>query len=131
MKNNRKILLGVLISVVVLIMVAGFVGTQMAINEGNKEFTLEVVSERDSFDEAEEYESDLDSLGEFLRTQDYVIYQESDYGIYITGVKEMNDDMNEQYWWCLSVDGVVSSVGADDLMLEDDAVYKLELVQGW
>ena len=42
-------------------------------------------------------------LGEFLRTFDSCEYQESDYGIYITGFDDMEEDLDNQYWWCISV----------------------------
>jgi len=58
-------------------------------------------------------------------------YEESDYGIYITGFDGMEQDLDNQYWWCVSVNGQTATTGADEIPLQDGDVYNFTLTQGW
>lgn len=131
MANKKKI--AVLCGCAVLFIAAGVIVavTRPETEEGAKSFTLEVYSERDGIDRSTEYESDYEYFGQWCREQDFITWQDSDYGIYITAVDGCAEDMNEQYWWCIMENGESSSVGADELPLSDGSVYRLELKQGW
>ena len=98
---------------------------------GKKKFQVEVVSDRDGYSETTEYTSDAEYLGEFLRTMDGCEWQESGYGIYITGFDGMMEDLDNQYWWSVSVNGESSMTGADEIPLTDGDVYNFILKQGW
>lgn len=98
---------------------------------GKKAFQVEVVSDRDGYSETTEYTSDAEYLGEFLRTMEGCEWQESDYGIYITGFDGMMEDMDNQYWWSVSVNGESSMTGADEIPLTNGDVYNFTLMQGW
>lgn len=98
---------------------------------GKKAFQVEVVSDRDGYSETTEYTSDAEYLGEFLRTMEGCEWQERDYGIYITGFDGMMEDMDNQYWWSVSVNGESSMTGADEIPLTDGDVYNFTLMQGW
>ncbi|MCM1577423.1 MAG: DUF4430 domain-containing protein [Ruminococcus sp.] len=98
---------------------------------GLKDFTVEVYSERDGYSTSDNYSSDLEYFGQWCREQDFIGYSESDYGIYIYSVGGFEEDMDEQYWWCITENGEIAQVGADSLPLNNNSVYRLELKQGW
>ena len=118
-------------AVVAIIAIVAVVLNQKSTTEGMKSFKVQIVSERDGYDQTTEYESDAEYLGEFLRTLDGCDYQESDYGIYITGFDGMNEDLDNQYWWCVSVNGEAAVTGADEIPLQDGDTYNFTLTQGW
>ena len=130
-KVTKHVLLGALL--LVLLTVFGVVGFMMAQKptEGEKSFEIEIISERDSFKEVIQCDSDDGFLGEYLREQDFVDYEDSTYGIYIHGFYGMMDDVDNQYWWCVTVNGEDSTVGVEDIPLEDDTKYTFTLKQGW
>lgn len=99
--------------------------------DGSKDFTLEISSPRDNFSSSEEYSSDCEYFGQWCREQDFIGYNESEYGIYIYSVNGFEENMDEQYWWCITENGESVMVGADSLPLTDGSTYRLELKQGW
>lgn len=110
--------------------IAGVLNTK-ATQAGEKTFTVEVTSERDGYSNVTECTSEEEYLGAFLRTFEGCEYEESDYGIYITGFNGMSEDMDNQYWWCVMVNGESSQTSADEVVLEDGAAYSFVLMQGW
>lgn len=99
--------------------------------EGQKNFTVEIYSERDGENSSGQYSSEDEFFGQWCREQDFIGYNESEYGIYIYAVKGYEENIDEQYWWCIMENGEDASVGADSLPLTDGSVYRLELRQGW
>lgn len=100
-------------------------------NEGTKKFTVSVESERDGYSKSFEVKSDLDSLGDYLRTWDKCAWEDSTYGIYVHGFDGNMEDIDNQYWWCVFVNGESAVTGCDDIMLADGDEYKFTLMQGW
>lgn len=100
-------------------------------SEGGKEFTLTVYSERDGINRTETYTSEYEYFGQWCREQDFITWEDSAYGIYITAVDGCSENMDEQYWWCITVDGESASTGADEIPLTDGGKYGFELKQGW
>lgn len=43
----------------------------------------------------------------------------------------MMEDLDHQYWWCVTVNGEPSPTGADEIPLLDGNVYNFTLKQGW
>lgn len=130
MKNRVKILVALLVAIVVFSGI-GFYFYQRG-NSDVKEVTVEVVSKRDDFNEKENYKTNIKYLGDLLKEENIVTdYEDSEYGMYIHGVKNMADDPSAQYWWSISVDGKSATQGADALVLEDGKTYTLELKQGY
>lgn len=130
MKNRVKILVALLVAIVVFSGI-GFYFYQRG-NSDVKEVTVEVVSKRDDFNEKENYKTNIEYLGDLLKEENIVTdYEDSEYGMYIHGVKNMADDPSAQYWWSISVDGKSATQGADALVLEDGKTYTLELKQGY
>ena len=122
MKNRVKILVALLVAIVVFSGI-GFYFYQRG-NSDVKEVTVEVVSKRDDFNEKENYKTNIEYLGDLLKEENIVTdYEDSEYGMYIHGVKNMADDPSAQYWWSISVDGKSATQGADALVLEDGKTY--------
>lgn len=130
MKNRVKILVALLVAIVVFSGI-GFYFYQRG-NSDVKEVTVEIISKRDDFNEKENYKTNIEYLGDLLKEENIVTdYEDSEYGMYIHGVKNMADDPSAQYWWSISVDGKSAIQGADALVLEDGKTYTLELKQGY
>lgn len=130
MKNRVKILVALLVAIVVFSGI-GFYFYQRG-NSDVKEVTVEIISMRDDFNEKENYKTNIEYLGDLLKEENIVTdYEDSEYGMYIHGVKNMADDPSAQYWWSISVDGKSATQGADALVLEDGKTYTLELKQGY
>lgn len=98
---------------------------------GGKSFTLEIYSERDGYSSSSEYSSEYEYFGQWCREQDFIVYNDSEYGMYIVSVNGMAEDSGEQYWWCIMTNGEDASAGADQLPLTSGTDYRLELRQGW
>lgn len=130
MKNRVKILVALLVAIVVFSGI-GFYFYQRG-NSDIKIVTVEVVSKRDGFNGKENFKTNHEYLGDLLKEENIVTdYEDSEYGMYIHGVKNMADDPSAQYWWSISVDGKSATQGADALVLEDGKTYTLELKQGY
>lgn len=130
MKNRVKILVALLVAIVVFSGI-GFYFYQRG-NSDVKEVTVEIISKRDDFNEKENYKTNIEYLGDLLKEGNIVTdYEDSEYGMYIHGVKNMADDPSAQYWWSISIDGKSATQGADALVLEDGKTYTLELKQGY
>lgn len=130
-KKQKLTLVSVFAAILVIAAIAAGILNDHAAQAGMKEFQMEVVSERDGYSETMEYKSDAEYLGEFLRTLEGCEWQESDYGIYIIGFNGMQEDMDNQYWWCVSVNGQSSVTGADEIPLMDGDIYNFTLKQGF
>ena len=133
-KVSSKVHLGVLVvfgSLVLLLGLSGMILNHANTSEEEKEFVIQILSERDSFSEEISYTSDLEYLGDFLREQDWVEWEDLEYGTYLKSFKGCTEDMGNQYWWCVLVDGESATSGVDQIPLEDNKVYTFELKHGW
>lgn len=130
-KKQKITLVSVFAAVLIIVAVVAGVLNYRATQEGMKEFQVEVVSERDSYSEITDCESDAEFLGEFLRTFEGCEWQDSDYGIYVTGFHGMSEDVDNQYWWMISVNGESAMTGADEIPLQSGDVYTFTLMQGY
>lgn len=132
MSKKAKILVASIFSAIVLIVgVLAIVLNVKNTQAGSKSFTFSVVSDRDSYSKEYSCESELEFLGQYLRTLPECEYQESTYGIYITGYDGMTEDVDNQYWWCVYVGEESATTGADEIPIVDGANYSLVLMQGW
>ena len=43
----------------------------------------------------------------------------------------MMEDMDNQYWWCITVNDEEAASGADEIALEEGSTYTFTLKQGW
>lgn len=132
MSKKKKItLISVFVAVVAVAAIVAVVLNQKSTTAGVKNFKVQIVSERDGYDQTTDCKSDAEFLGEFLRTFEGCEYQESDYGIYVTGFDGMKEVLDNQYWWCISVNGEAAVTGADEIPLQDGDTYSFTLKQGW
>lgn len=132
MSKKEKGLL--LVIFVVVVAVAGLIAwllNDKTTQEGTKSFMIVILSERDDFEESAEYYSGEEYLGQFLRSFKACQWEESGYGIYIKGFYDMQEDIAEQYWWNVTVNGENSTTGADEIPLNEGDVYTFQLKQGW
>lgn len=130
-RKKKSILLIIFAAVIVAAGAAGWFLNQKETQPGTKTFQLEIVSERDDFRQSEECRSEKEYLGQFLREFDECEWDEGQYGIYIRGLCGMEEDLADQYWWSILVNGEKSTTGADQIPLRDGDIYTLELKQGW
>ena len=130
-KKQKITLVSVFAAILVVIGVIAGVLNYRATQAGMKEFQLEVVSERDGYLEITDCKSDAEFLGEFLRTYESCVWEDSTYGIYIKGFDGMMEDIDNQYWWCVTVNGESVMTGADEIPLADNDTYTFTLMQGW
>ena len=130
-KKQKITLVSVFVAILIVIGVIAGVLNHRTVTEGMKSFQVEIISERDYYSETTDCKSDAEYLGEFLRTFEGCEWQDSDYGIYITGFNGMQEDMDNQYWWCVIVNGESSTVGAAEVPLQDGDVYTFTVKQGW
>lgn len=130
-KKQKITLVSVFATILVVIGVIAGVLNYRSTQAGVKEFKLEVVSERDGYLEVTDCKSDTEYLGEFLRTYESCIWEDSTYGIYIKGFDGMMEDIDNQYWWCVTVNGESVMTGADEIPLADGDTYTFTLMQGW
>jgi len=132
MSKKTKIISAVVaILVLVAAGIVAFTLNKVNTNSNNKEFTLVIQSERDDFDKSIECESDLGTLGEYIRTLEFCTWEDSEYGIYITGWYDYDQDLDNMYWWAIYEDGEMSPNGADLIALEEGHEYEFILTQGW
>ena len=99
--------------------------------EGNKSFQVEIISERDNYHKKSKEKSDLLYLGEYLRVMEGCEYEESEFVIFITGFHGMKQDLDQQIWWNLAVNGENALVGVDEISLTEGDVYTFSLMEGW
>lgn len=130
-KKQKGLLLAIFAAVVVVAGIAGWSLNQKVTQEGIKSFMIVIQSERDNFTESAEYHSGEEFLGQFLRSFEACVWEESGYGIYIKGFYDMQEDISEQYWWNVTVNGENSTTGADEIPLSDGDVFTFQLMQGW
>ncbi|MDE5855065.1 MAG: DUF4430 domain-containing protein, partial [Ruminococcus sp.] len=95
------------------------------------QITVQIESKRDKYSFEQSYNTDEEYLGNFLDKQGLIGFNESEYGRYITSVQgyELNDE--EQSWWSISVNGESAMTGVDEIVINDNDVYLLELKIGW
>ena len=130
-KKQKITLMSIFAAILVVIGVIAGVLNYRATQAGMKEFQVEVVSERDGYLEITDCKSDAEFLGEFLRTYESCVWEDSTYGIYIKGFDGMMEDIDNQYWWCVTVNGESVMTGADEIPLADNDTYTFTLMQGW
>ena len=132
MTKKRKILLLVVFALLIsVVAIVSCVLNKKDTVSGEKTFNIQIVSERDSYDETYECSSDAKFLGDFLREYNLCIWEDSTYGIYIKGFDSMYEDINNQFWWCIYVNNTSSTTGADEIPLNSGDTYTFILKEGW
>ena len=90
MSKKQKIIVMILFVTVIAVIggVAGVANHQKTV-KGQKQFEVEVVSERDNYSKTTECKSTEEFLGDFLRTYDPCEWENREFGLYITGFDGM------------------------------------------
>lgn len=130
-KKQKTLCVAIFAAVLVIAGAAAVILNTRQTQDGVKQFQIEVVSERDGYEKTTDCQSDAEFLGEFLRTFEDCEWEEREFGIYITGFDGMLEDIDNQYWWCVMVNGESATTGADGILLEDGVTYNFVLKQGW
>ena len=141
MKENKKTVINkkiLMIIIGILILVALCTGLWFIYSNtrdnpisGEKNITLEVVSERDDYNFSAQYNTSDEYLGEFLDKENIIGFETSEYGRFVKSVQGYEAKDEEQSWWNISINGESAVTGVDEIILEDGSVYKLELMIGW
>lgn len=130
-KKQKVTLIMVFIAVITAAGVIAGVLNYRETQAGSKNFKVEVISERDNYSKVTDCVSEEEYLGAFMRTFEGCEWEESEYGIYITGFDGMQQDLDNQYWWCITVNGEENNLGADQVVLTEGSTYTFSLIQGW
>lgn len=130
-KKQKVILIAAFIAVIAAAGVIAGVLNYSETQAGKKNFKVEVISERDNYSKVTDCVSEEEYLGAFMRTFEGCEWEESEYGIYITGFDGMQQDLDNQYWWCITVNGGENNLGADQVVLTEGSTYTFSLIQGW
>ncbi|MDE5765232.1 MAG: DUF4430 domain-containing protein [Ruminococcus sp.] len=141
MKENKKTVINkkiLMIIIGILILVALCTGLWFIYSNtrdnpisGEKNITLEVVSERDNYNFSAQYNTSDEYLGDFLDKENLIGFETSEYGRFVKSVQGYEAKDEEQSWWNISINGESAVTGVDEIVLEDGSVYKLELMIGW
>lgn len=130
-KKQKIVVTTIFIAVLAVVGVVAAALNYRVTQEGMKRFQVEVESQRDDYLKETQCESDKEYLGEFLRTMEGCEWVDGDYGIYINGFDGKKEDLDNQYWWCVYVNGESATTGADEIPLQDGDTYRFVLMQGW
>ena len=131
MKKNTKILLAVL-AIVVLVggMTAAYFLTRTQAQQGAKAITVQVVH-LDGKTKTVTLRTDAEYLGQALTESRAlgVVSEDGPYGIYIQTVDGETASAAAQTYWCLSQNGEMLMVGADQQPIADGEQYELTLTK--
>lgn len=133
--NIKKIVIGIAGVLILALLCMGmwFINrsAQKEATDGEKSITVQIVSERDSYNYEQNYTTDEQYLGSFLEKENLIGFENSTYGRFIKSAQGLNANDEEQSWWCVMVNGESAVTGVDEIVIEDGAVYLLELKIGW
>lgn len=132
-KRNRKtgLIVAVFLAILAVVGIVAVVLNKVHVTEGQKKFTITVISERDDLEKTVECKTDAETLGEYVKTLPDCKWEDSSYGTYIKGWYGYEEDIDNQYWWSVNIDNVEASDGVDMIPLEEGKDYEFILKQGW
>ncbi len=133
--NTKKIVIGIIgVLILVLICIGMWFISQSAKKDtvsGEKSITVQIISEKDNYNFEQKYTTDEEYLGNFLEKENLIGFEESSYGRFVKSAQGIETNDAEQSWWCIMVNGESAVTGVDEIIIEDNAVYLLELKIGW
>ncbi len=133
--NTKKIVIGIAGVIILALLCVGlwFIKdlSKKEVVEGDKSITVQIISERDNYNFEKKYNTDEEYLGNFLEKENLIGFETSDYGRFIKSAQGFKANDAEQSWWCVMVNGESAVTGVDEIVIEDGAVYLLELKIGW
>lgn len=133
--NIKKIVIGIVGILVLALLCVGLwfinASSKKAPTEGKKSITVQINSPRDNYSFEQKYSTDEEYLGNFLESEKLIGFETSTYGRFIKSAQGFEANDEEQSWWCVLVNGESAVTGVDEIVIEDGAVYCLELKIGW
>ena len=134
MKQNRRLLLGILGIVAMLIIAAAlwlvYNNFKPETVKGAKEIIVDVVIPEEET-EVFTLHTDAEFLSQALEEEKLIVGAESDYGLFITEVNGRKADDAKQEWWCITKGGEDVYTGADTTPIADGDHYELTLTVGY
>ncbi len=131
MKNNKKIILGVVALVVVVAVLLGvYFATRPDTVEGAKALTVTVVH-GDGSEKVFDIHTDAEYLAEALLENEIVEDNQTEWGLYILTADGETADEAAQEWWCLTKGGEMSMYGASETVIADGESYELTFTVGY
>lgn len=130
MSRKTKITVALSLVLVVVIALAGllWVNNRPETHDGKKEITFTIVY-KDKTSEVIEINTDEEYLAGALVNEGIIIYEAS--GLYTT-IKGVTADYNvDGGWWCINADGVMASVGMNELPITDGGKYEAVYTTGF
>jgi hypothetical protein len=128
---NKKvmwIIIVVLVALVTLFMFKQYVAPQAT--EGEKAVTIEVVVESEGIEKIYELNTDAEYLYDLLLEIEEAIqpeFEDSSFGIYLTGLEGYIADVSKNEFFAIKVNGVDALYGVKELPVIDGEVYRFEL----
>ena len=121
--------------IVLIIALCGLVGYKAYVNSkaisGIKEYTLIVTDTEGTFTDKLTFKTNETSLGDDLDKQGIIQFEKSSYGRFVTAVNGRKADASKQEWWNLIINEKPSTMGIDDVMINDKDEVKFVLTKGW
>ncbi|MBM7562461.1 DUF4430 domain-containing protein [Fusibacter tunisiensis] len=98
--------------------------------EGSKTVTMEIVVAPEGIEKTYEFKTDADFVYALMMEVESTIkpeFQESSFGIYITGLEGYTADETKNEFYSIKVNGEDAVVGVKELPVEDGKTYRFEL----
>lgn len=100
-------------------------------SEEKLNISVEVINENEDYEKIYDLQTEEATLGELLDKEGLIEAQDSEYGRYIVAVDGMKADDSKEQWWCVLVNGESAATGVDEIRLEDNSKYTLEMKTGY
>lgn len=127
-KKTMWIIIVVLVALVSLFMYKQYVAPQAT--EGEKSVTIEVVADSQGISKIYDINTDAEFLYDLLMEIQADIkpeFEESSFGIYLTGLEGYIADEAKKEFYAIKVNGVDALLGVKELPVVDGEVYRFEL----
>lgn len=132
--KNKKII--IILCVVLAVLIAGFAAVwhfskknATPSDSDMKEITLIIVDDKS---ESKDYTilTKSETLGDLLFEQRFISEDEYKAGFFLT-VKGITADFNEnEAWWCITKDGEMTTVGANEQIIKDGDKFEITYTIG-
>lgn len=126
-----KKMMWIIITVLVALVALFMYNQQMAGGqEGSKSITMEIVVESEGIDKTYEFKTDAEFVYDLMMEVESTIkpeFQESSFGIYLTGLEGYTADETKNEFYSIKVNGEDAMVGVKELEVIDGTTYRFEL----